>query len=166
MTKYTIEEKLEAIMAVEAGEGIKRVARRLQINREGLRHNVGMYREHGMEGLLGKRKRWTTAEKLKVLEYMHQNHLSCKQTSVKFGIKGSETVWRWEQQYLKNGISGLEPKRKGRPPKERKPKQPLTREEELLAEIEYLRAENEYLKKLSALVAEREEPKKSDDTTK
>jgi len=166
MTKYTKEEKLEAVLAVEAGEGIKSVAKRLQINREVLRHEVGMYREHGVKGLLKKRKSWTADEKLAVLKYMHQNHLSCKQTGIKFRIRGSGTVWRWEQQYLKNGISGLEPKRKGRPPKGKKPKQPLTREEELLAEIEYLRAENEYLKKLRALVSEREARKKRDDTTK
>lgn len=166
MTKYTKEEKLAAILAVEAGEGVKSVAKRLQINREVLRHDVEMYREHGMEGLLKKRKIWTANEKFAILEYMHQNHLSCKQTGIKFGIRGSETVWRWEQQYLKNGISGLEPKRKGRSPKAERQKQPLTREGELLAEIEYLRAENEYLKKLNALVADREARENRDDMTK
>jgi transposase len=165
MKKYTKEEKLAAVLAVEAGEGIKSVAKRLQINREVLRHDVGMYREHGVEGLSGKWKHWTASEKIVVLEHMHQNHLSCKQTSIQFGIRGSTTVWRWEQQYLKTGTSGLEPKRKGRPPKKQKPKHPLTHEEQLLAEIEYLRAENEYLKKLNALVAEREAREKHGDTT-
>jgi len=36
--------------------------------------------------------------------------------------------------------------------KQRKSTRPLTREEELLSENEYLRAENELLKKLQALV--------------
>jgi transposase len=165
MKKYSKEEKLAAVLAVEAGEGVKSVSRRLQINREVLRHDVGMYREHGEEGLSGKWKNWTGGEKLAILGYMHQNHLSCKQTSIKFGIRGSQTVWKWEQQYLKKGTSGLEPKKKGRPPKSQRPKQPLTQEEQLLAEIEYLRAENEYLKKLNALVAEREAREKRDKTT-
>jgi transposase len=61
---------------------------------------------------------------------------------------------------LENGIEGLTPKKKGRRPKGRKPKAPLTPYEQLLAENEYLRAENEYLKKLKALVSEREEREK------
>ena len=165
MTKYTKEEKLAAVLAVEAGEGVKSVAKCLEINREVLRHDVGMYQEHGEEGLSGKWKHWTVNEKIAVLEYMHQNHLSCKQTSIKFGIRGSTSVWRWEQDYLKMGTSGLEPKKRGRPPKKQKPKELLTYEEQLLAEIEYLRAENEYLKKLNALVAEWEAREKHVDGT-
>jgi transposase len=160
MSRYMKEEKIAAILAVEAGEGVKSVARRLQINREVLRHDVGMYREHGVEGLSGEREKWTADGKLAILEYMYRNHLSCKQTSIIFKIKGSQTVWKWEQQYQKKGACGLEPKKRGRPPKISKPEQPLTQEEKLLAEIEYLRAENAYLKKLNALVAEREKREK------
>jgi len=57
---------------------------------------------------------------------------------------------------LENGIEGLEGKKKGRKPRTLKPKPPKTREEELLDRILYLEAENEYLKKLNALVTERE----------
>jgi len=57
---------------------------------------------------------------------------------------------------LKKGIEGLEDKKQGRKPRTRKPKPPKTRLEELEEENLYLRAENEYLKKLNALVAERE----------
>ena len=57
---------------------------------------------------------------------------------------------------MKKGIEGLEGKKKGRKPRMPKPKPPKTREEELLDRIQYLEAENEYLKKLNALVAERE----------
>ena len=55
---------------------------------------------------------------------------------------------------------GLILSKKGRPPKMKKPiktkpkksAKPLTKEEELLIENEYLKAENELLKKLQALV--------------
>jgi hypothetical protein len=57
---------------------------------------------------------------------------------------------------LENGIEGLEDNKKGRKPRVQKPKPPKTREEELLDRIQYLEAENAYLKKLNALVAERE----------
>lgn len=91
MTKYTKEEKLAAILA---SEGVKSVAKRMQINKKVLLHEVGMCREYGEGGMLGKWKHWTAYEKIAVLEYMHQNHLSCKRTSIKFGIRGSTTVWR------------------------------------------------------------------------
>ena len=57
---------------------------------------------------------------------------------------------------MENGIEGLERKKNGRKPRIPKPKPPKTKEEELLDRIQYLEAENAYLKKLNALVAERE----------
>jgi hypothetical protein len=57
---------------------------------------------------------------------------------------------------LENGIEGLENKKKGRKPRVQNPKPPKAGEEELLDRIQYLEAENAYLKKLNALVAERE----------
>lgn len=57
---------------------------------------------------------------------------------------------------MEEGIIGLEDKKKGRKPRVQKPKPPKTRLEELEEENLNLRIENEYLKKLNALVAERE----------
>ena len=57
---------------------------------------------------------------------------------------------------MENGIEGLESKKKGRRARTPKPKPPKTRLEELEEENLNLRIENEYLKKLNALVAERE----------
>ncbi len=87
---------------------------------------------------------------------MHENELSCIETGIQFGISGSSTVWQWERRYLENGIEGLEDKKKGRKPRTPKPKLPKTRQEELEEENLRLRAEVAYLKKLNALVAERE----------
>lgn len=86
---------------------------------------------------------------------MHENQLSIKETSIVLGIS-DHTIWSWERRYLENGMDGLEDKKKGRKPRTPKPKPPKTREEELLERIEDLEIENEYLKKLNALVAERE----------
>jgi transposase-like protein len=47
MTKYSKEEKLAAIKAVEAGESIIQVARKLQINISVLKWIVRSYHEHG-----------------------------------------------------------------------------------------------------------------------
>jgi transposase len=156
MTKFSVEERLAAARAVGTGESITNVARRFQISPRVVRRSWQLYQEHGWEGLQSHTYNWTAEQKFQVLQYMQEHHLSCEETGIQFAISGSATVWQWEQRYLKKGIEGLEGKKKGRKPRIPKPKPPKTKEEELLDRIQYLEAENEYLKKLNALVAERE----------
>ena len=165
MTKFKASERLEAVLAVEAGESEERVARQFGMSRQVVNVSVRLYGEHGLAAFSKKKNTYSKEEKLEVLNYMHSQHLSCAETGIKFGIRGSSTVWEWERRYLENGISGLERKKRGRRPKSPKPKRELTQLEQLLAENEYLRAENEYLKKLNALVAEREAREKHDKGT-
>jgi transposase len=166
MTKFTRSDRLEAALAVEAGDSIASVAGRFGMSKIVVARSVNLYREHGEAGFQQKKMAsYTAAQKLMVLETMHAQGMSREAAAVKFGMNGSTSIWKWEQRYLKNGIEGLKPKRKGRRPKVSKPKAPQTPYEQLLAENEYLRAENEYLKKLNALVAEREAREKHDDTT-
>ena len=165
MTKFTRSERLAAALAVEAGDSSSDVARRFGMSRQTVDWSVKVYREQGEAGFQAKKASYTVAQKLLVLGTMHSQGMSCEEAAVKFGINGSGSIWKWEQRYLKNGIEGLKPKKKGRRPKIRKPKVPPTPYEQLLAENEYLRAENEYLKKLNALVAEREAREKHDEAT-
>ena len=66
-------------------------------------------------------------------------------------------IERWERIYLEEGPEGLAIERRGRSSKGRPPKQlPKQVEEDLLAEVQRLRAENDYLKNLQALVLEDE----------
>ena len=155
MTKYSKEEKIAAIKAVEAGESIAEVARQQQINKTVLKQVVRRYREQGEEGLSSRNYGWTAEQRYHVLKYMHENQFSYLETGVLLGIRDS-TIWQWERRYLENGIEGLGNKKKGRKTRTPKPKQPKTRLEELEEENLNLRIENEYLKKLNALVAERE----------
>jgi transposase-like protein len=159
MTKYRKEEKIAAIKAIEAGYSIADVARQFQINDSILELAVRSYREHGEGGLSSHAYNWSAKQKYEVLNYMNENQLSLTETGVRLGIRDS-TIWQWEQRYLGNGMEGLENKKKGRKPRAVKPKPPKTREEELLERIEDLEIENEYLKKLNALVAEREKREK------
>ncbi len=155
MTKYTKEQKIAAIEAVKAGESITQVAKQYQICYKVLQWNVRCYAERGENGLKCHTYNWTAEQKNEVLKYMHENQLSFTETGVLFGIRNS-TILQWERRYLKNGVSGLEDKKKGRKPRAPRAKPPKTREEELLDRIQYLEVENAYLKKLNALVAERE----------
>jgi len=160
MSKLTTAERIAAAQAVKAGESIGSVARRYKISNRPLRYIARLYKEHGEAGLTNHAYGWTAEQKYQVLEYMHENHLSCLETRIQYGISGSATIWQWEQRYLENGMEGLEDKKKGRKPRVQRPRPPKTRLEELEEENLNLRIENEYLKKLNALVAEREKREK------
>lgn len=155
MRKIRKEEKIKAIEEIEAGESIIRTGRKLSIDKSELKWIVRCYRERGESGLSCHTYNWTANQKSEVLKYMDENQLSFRETGVRLGIRHS-TILQWERKYLENGISGLEDKKKGRKPRTPKPKLPMTRLEELEEENLNLRIENEYLKKLNALVAERE----------
>ena len=88
-----------------------------------------------------------------VVETMKKEHLSIYAAMQEFGINDHKIIERWERIYLEEGPEGLAIERRGRSSKGRPPKQV---EEDLLAEVQRLRAENDYLKNLQALVLEDE----------
>ena len=147
---------MSAAQAVQAGESVASVARQFGMSERAVRLWYRLLEEHGESGIRSRSYNWTAEQKYQVLKYMRENNLTCQDVSIQLGISGSSTVWQWEQRYLEKGKEGLENKKKGRKPRISKPKPPKTREEELLDRIQYLEAENAYLKKLNALVAERE----------
>ncbi len=86
-----------------------------------------------------------------------KEHLSIYAAMQEFGINDHKIIERWERIYLEEGPEGLAIERRGRSSKGRPPKQlPKQVEEDLLAEVQRLRAENAYLKNLQALVLEEE----------
>ena len=88
-----------------------------------------------------------------VVETMEKEHLSIHATMQEFGINDHKIIERWEQIYLTEGPEGLAIERRGRGSKGRPPKQvPKQVEEDLLAEVQRLRAENDYLKNLQTSV--------------
>ena len=162
MRKHSIEKRIAAAKAVEKGETIARVAVQFKMSDAVIRRTIKMIEAHGEEGLKENQKPRTAEEKYQILKYMHENNLTCLETGIQFGINGSATVWDWEHRYREKGMEGLESKKKGKKPRINKSAQPKTREEELLARIEYLEAENEYLKKCLALVAEMEKKERGE----
>jgi transposase len=159
MTKFTRSERQAAALAVEAGDSKANVARQFGMSKEVVVRSVNLYREKGEAAFRPeKNAHYTVAQKLNILETMHSRGMSREEAAVKFGMNGSAVIWRWERRYLENGVEGLKPKKKGRRPRVPKPKAPPTPYEQLLAE-------NEYLKKLNALVAEREAREKHDEAT-
>ena len=81
-----------------------------------------------------------------VVETMKEEHLSVRSAMKEFEINDHKIVERWERIYLEEGPEGLAIERRGRrstgEPKELRKEV----EEDLLAEVQRLRAENDYLK--------------------
>ena len=101
-------------------------------------------------------KRYTPEFKQKVVEAILNEGLSYKEAQRQFEISGCHSIQDWERIYLAEGPEGLAIERRGRGGAGRPQKFPKSVEEDLLAEVQRLRAENEYLKNLQALVLEDE----------
>ena len=84
---------------------------------------------------------------------MIEEKLSYRETERRFDVVRSR-ITAWERIYLTDGPEGFAIKRRGRGSAGRPKKLPKEVEEDLLAEVQWLRAENAYLKNLQALVLE------------
>ena len=100
-------------------------------------------------------KRYTPEFKKLVVETMINEKLSYSETERRFDVVRSR-ITAWERIYLTEGPEGFAIERRGRGSTSRLKKLPKDVEEDLLAEVQRLRAENAYLKNLQALVLEDE----------
>ena len=101
-------------------------------------------------------KRYTPEFKKLVVETMMEERLSYSETCRRFEVNSRDQIKSWERIYLEEGPEGLSVERRGRGSTGRPKKLPKDVEEDLLAEVQRLRAENDYLKNLQALVLEDE----------
>jgi len=163
LSKFNLDMKMEAIHRYLSGnEGVKSIARTLGINHEVLRMWIKQYEYHGTKAFEKTYTAYSIPFKLDVLNYMIENGTSPNEAAVIFNISSPGIIREWRSQFNANGIDALKSKLKGRPPsmKDKKitKKQAPTEGsvEALQAEIERLRMENAYLKKLNALVQNKE----------
>ena len=164
MSKYTFEEKFEAVQRVLDGMSIHESARIMGVSFAQVQRWFHLYENHGWEALKKGGASYDGTFKVMVVEYMHSNHLSYASTAAYFGVKCDSNVANWERIYYEEGPEGLLRKKpRGRPPKYMGNKKTVSQKkelseatkEDLIAEVQRLRMENEYLKKLRALVQER-----------
>ena len=90
-----------------------------------------------------------------VVKRIREEGLSYSEAEREYGIAHG-IIQRWERIYLTEGMEGLAIERRGRSSTSKPKKLPKEVEEDLLAEVQRLRAENDYLKNLQALVLENE----------
>ena len=101
-------------------------------------------------------KRYTPEFKEQVIKEMLEEKLSYSETCRRFEVNSRDQIKSWERIYLEEGPEGFRVERRGRGSIGRPKKLPKEVEEDLLAEVQRLRADNDYLKNLQALVLEYE----------
>lgn len=167
--KYDYTFKIECVkLIIEKDHSCESVSKLKGVHESMIRMWLRFYTVYGKDGLLPRKNQSYSIDfKLKVLKTIDKEHLSLHQAYVQFNIPTRSIIAKWQKDFANFGIEGLVQKPKGRPKsmdnfkrKKRKSDKPLTREEELLQEIEILRCENALLKKLQALIQAEEEAKR------
>lgn len=164
---YSPELKLEIVQKYLQGKGgVKKLAEEYHVHKGDIQKWRDAYLEHGVEGLNTPPKNYSGDFKISVVEYMHTTGASLRKTAAHFNIPCRDLITRWERIYYEEGREALYIERRGRASKmgikkTRRPKKNVNENEDLLAEVQRLRMENEYLKKLNALIQEREKSEKA-----
>jgi len=160
--KYSDALRLKIVKDYLSGKsgGFDVLSKKYGLNQSNIRRWVHKYEIHGAKGLVGRKESYSGEFKVHVVEYMHNNRMSLVSVANQFCIQSVPTLSKWERIYYEYGKDALLEERRGRnnmgKKKPVKPKNDVNQNEDLLAEVQRLRMENEYLKKLNALVQERE----------
>lgn len=154
--KYSLKFKLKMIKLKKEGKMLEYPT---ECSRSTFRHKVRLWERiydlHGEKGLEHKTKSLSINEKETLVKRV-LNGESITEISVLIGKETSEII-KWCKLYRQYGIDGLKLKKRGR--KLIMPKRNKSTENKNSKytdeEIEYILAENEYLKKLNALIHEK-----------
>ena len=163
MSKLTIKDKIEIYERRKKGETISSLTKAFDVNESNIRYLIALIKKHGYDILRkDKNRTYSKVFKLQIINRILINHESINSIALDTGLIFSGILNNWLSKFKENGYNVIE-KKKGRKPKSMtKPKKnnkTLSEKEkikQLEDEILYLKAENEYLKKLRALVQERE----------
>lgn len=162
MTKiYSLETKLAAVNDyLEGGDSIRVIAKKHSVSKTMLHRWVAKFQNHGKEALRAQETytNYSFEFKMDVLNYMNEMGASIDEATAVFNISSSGIVEKWNQLAETQGIDALKPKKQERLTMKKPSNKTQVKgsEEALRAEIEHLRMENAYLKKLRALIQEKE----------
>ena len=144
---------------IEDGRSIKSISKDYGINHHRLHVLWNRYELEGRAGLLKKKNiKADYAIKRKIILDIEENHLTLHAASLNYGAS-PQRISFWLKVYREEGLAALaRMKKRGRPPGMGRPKKnsrPLTELERLRKEVQELKTENALLKKVRALVEER-----------
>lgn len=153
--KYPI--KVAAVKMLDSGASMNAVCKELHVDGKSLRVWYSKYKEGGELALLRPKREphHSPEEKVRIIEDIVTNDLSLSDASFKHQVD-AKTLGQWRKLYLESGAVGLMRKRKSMAKKKVYTPEQLDELEMLRRRNEYLEAENALLKKVKALVEERE----------
>ena len=185
MTKYTMDFKLEVIQHYLTEHSYQSTANSFGIKRSIVQNWVRLYQTHGIDGIRIRKSKASYSPEFKhaaVLQLLAGK--SIRTLAIELNISNPSVLFQWLKAYQTHGIMGLTPKPKGRKSMTTstnksdkaakatkatktskvanadKANQTSTNEHaELLRRIQYLEAENAYLKKLDALIRQKNQSK-------
>lgn len=163
MSKLTREDRIEIYERRKNGETISSLAKSFNIHESKIKYLIVLIKKHGYDILRNGKNRYYSREfKLQTINRVLINHESINSVALDIGLVSAGILHNWLSKFKENGYNVIE-KKKGRKPrsmtKPKKNNKVLSEKDKIKLledEIIYLKAENEYLKKLRALVQERE----------
>lgn len=164
--KHSLEFKLHVVNRILKDHfSVKMIAREYSLSPDMVRRWKNRFELFHLDGLKVRTGKtvYSQSFKITVLRTIQEENLSLMDAMLRFNLPSPSLIVDWRKRVVEYGVEGLKPKPKGRVsmdknnklPNKRKKRSsmvPLTKEEQLLQELEYLRAENALLKKLHALV--------------
>ena len=163
MSKLKREDKIEIYERIKNGETVVSLAKSFNVNKIIIHYLIKLIKKHGYDVLGNGKNRFYSKEfKLQTINRIIANHESINSVAIDVGLASSGLLHNWLSKFKENGYNVIEKKRGRKPKSMTKPKKndkALSEKDkikQLEDEILYLKAENEYLKKLRALVQERE----------
>ena len=163
MSKLTRKDKIEIYERRKKGETISSLTKAFDLHGSNIRYLIALIKKHGYD-ILRKNKNRTYSKdfKLQIINRILISQESINFVALDIGLVSPGILHNWLSKFKENGYNVVE-KKKGRKSKSMtKPKKndKILSEKEKIKQLEdeilYLKAENEYLKKLRALVQERE----------
>ena len=144
---------------IKEGKSLHSIHIEYGINEDRLHVLWNRYQLQGKAGLLKKKNiKADYALKKKIVLDIEKNHVTLRAASLKYEAS-PQCISTWLRQYRTGGLAALNStKRRGRSPGMGRPKKnskPLTELERLRKEVQELKTENALLKKVRALVEER-----------
>ena len=159
--KHDYEALLKYMRMLEDGYSINYICKMFGIGKGRLKSLWLLYQQHGTSVLRRKPYTQPIGEiKQQIVLDVEKNHLTLVQASLKYGVSATR-LSVWLKMFREHGVDALLiTKKRGRPPGMGRPRkktfEEMTELERLREEVEYLRTENALLKKVKALVEQRE----------
>jgi len=163
MAKFTNDQKLEAVIRYQnTNDSVEKIAKSIGAAQSVVRNWIKQFEYHGLSAFKKSYTSYTAQFKMDVLNYMNENGVSSNEAAVIFNISSPGLIRKWRIQLSTIEIDALVSNKKGRPSMKKEPTKQTKKTtvegsvEALEARIQQLKMENEYLKKLNALVQNKE----------